>query len=129
MLDLSTSTKQTAWFAKDQAKARQASKFIGRGSLQSSTNAYRIALGTRANTGSYASSDIVFISAEGARRNRVAPNFAEIGLAITARATFVTDAPADRMRAYNCGEREVAEFLLRHHYRETRPGWWEPPLG
>lgn len=127
MLDLSLSRKKTAWFAKDQAKARKANKFIGRGSSQSSTRAYRDAVAPHANAGVYCDDDIVFISAEGARCDRLAPDFREIMIAITARATFVTDGPDDRHRPYNCGEREVSALLLRHHYRETRPGWWEPP--
>lgn len=125
MLDLSSSRKKTAWFAKDQAKARLATKFIGRGSLASSTNAYREAVAQYANTGNYGARDIVFISAEGERRDRIHPDFAEIRRAIAAHATFVTDTPEDRARSYNCGEREVADFLYANGYSETKPGWWE----
>ena len=109
---------------KDQAKADKATKFIGRGSKNSSTNRYRISFGDRANTGSYTSSDVVFISAEGQRDGRVLPNYAEIQLALDAGATIITDVPADRARAYNSGERDVASYLETHGYQETTPGTW-----
>lgn len=128
MLDLFSSRKKTAWFAKDQAKARLARKFIGRGSLASSTNAYHEAVAQYANTGVYSVSDIVFISAAGARRDRIQPDFAEIRRAIAARAAFVTDGPTDRNRSYNCGERQVASFPGANGCCELRPGWWEPRL-
>ena len=129
MLDLSPSHRKTNWFAKDQAKARQASKFIGRGSAASSTQAYRIAVGAHANPGSYQSTDVVFISAEGARNGRLRPDFDEIATAIAACATLITDGPADRARSYNLGEREVAAFLAAHAYREITPGRWRPITG
>ena len=126
MLDLSASRRKTTWFAKDQAKARQASAFIGRGSAASSTEAYRIAVGARANVGAYTAADVVFISAEGARAARRRPDYAEIARAIAAGVTFITDGPIDRARAYNQGEREVAAFLAAHGYREAAPGHWRP---
>jgi hypothetical protein len=73
MLDLSTSRRKTAWFVKDQVKARQANLFIGRGSPASSTEAYRAAARFRANIGIYCVTDVVFISAEGARRGGCCP--------------------------------------------------------
>jgi hypothetical protein len=129
MLDLSASRRKTAWFAKDQAKARQADLFIGRGSPASSTEAYRAAAGSRANIGIYRVTDVVFISAEGARRGRVPPDFAEIAKAVAAGVTFITDSPADRARSYNVGEREVAAFLTDHDYHEIAPGRWRPIVG
>lgn len=59
-------------FKKDLAIAGKSNKSIGNESQVSSTNRYRIAaegLGNRAN---YTSKDIVFVSAEGNRSNRVA---------------------------------------------------------
>lgn len=126
MLDLSNSTRKSPYFAKDQAKARRANKFIGRGSAASSTNAYRTACGPLANCGRYSANDVVFISAEGARSTRLDPDFAELRRAVAAGASFITDGPADRERAYNCGERIVAAFLRVNSYRETSPGYWQP---
>lgn len=120
-VDLGTSGPYTK---KDQAKSDQATKFIGRGSDRSSTAKYAKAWGDRANTGQYTADDVVFISAEGNRGGRVAPDFAEVGRAVEARATIITDDKTNREREYNVGEREVAKFLTSKGYRETSPGRW-----
>jgi len=126
MIDLNRSTRKTRHFQKDLRKAEVATKFIGRGSPSSSTHAYAIAAGDRANTGQYDERDIVMISAEGDRSNRQSPDFHEIELAPKARALILTDTPEHRDRAYNIGERQVATFLDRHGYREWQPGSWSP---
>lgn len=123
------------WLPKDREKWAQANKMIGRGGPQSSTQRYADALGPeRANTGSYTPDDVVFVSAEGNRRDRQPPDFDEIGRAADAGATFVTDRkglgaqPGTRSSRYNVGEREVAEFLESRGYRETDgDGVWRPP--
>lgn len=120
-VDLGTSGPYTK---KDQAKSDQATKFIGRGSERSSTAKYAKAWGERANTGAYTSADVVFVSAEGNRSGRVSPDLDEIGRAVEARATIITDDKANREREYNVGEREVAKFLTSKGYRETSPGRW-----
>lgn len=109
---------------KDLRKAVHASKFIGRGSSGSSTNRYRAAAGTSANTSRYDSRDIVFVSAEGNRRGRLRPDFAELALAVDAGVTFVTDAAEDRGRPFNLGEREVAEFLRLRGFDDAGTGKW-----
>ncbi len=110
--------------AKDQKKADLSNKFIGRGSANSSTNAYRIAYGSAANSGQYSAYDVVFISAEGNRNNRLDPDFDEIHRAAMKSVIFITDDAANRNRLYNLGERQVAEFLLRIGYVEVLPGVW-----
>lgn len=115
------------YFSKDLAKALHATRFIGRGSTLSSTNKYMEAAGDLANCGNYSLADVVFVSAEGARRNRIEVNFEELALAIAARASFVTDVPFDRNRPYNIGERKVADFLSKNGYVEAKPGRWHPP--
>ena len=128
MLDISACLNRTRYAAKDARKAALSTKYIGRGSDRSSTNAYRIAIGkARANTGSYSSDDVVWISAEGARVGRLAPDFVEIALACAARATFITDDAANRKRSYNVGDREVSAQLRLSGYRELTPGRWTPP--
>lgn len=114
------------YFAKDLAKAQQANKFIGRGSARSSTERYRVAAGDLANTGHYTPDDTVFISAEGARAGRVPIDRAEIGRAVDAGATIITDDQANRSRSYNVGEREVEGLLTKSGYAETAPGVWKP---
>ena len=104
---------------KDQMKADISNKFIGRGSAASSTNQYAKDYGDKANTGNYVSSDVVFISAEGNRTGRLVVDFDEIRKAILAEATLVADNPANRNRAYNTGERDVANFLRTRGCTET----------
>gem|GEM_PF-1555882 len=110
--------------AKDQVKSDKASKFIGRGSNRSSTEQYRLAWGDQANSGTYASNDIVFISAEGNRAGSLKPDFREIKKAMDAGARFITDNQANRKRPYNSGERQVADFLSQNGYREESDGFW-----
>ena len=114
--------------AKDQAKSDRATCFIGRGSPASSTHRYMLAWGALANKGSYTPEDIVFISAEGNRPNRIMADADEIGWACIGGAKIITDIPADRNRPYNLGEREVAFILIVNHYREVRPGQWIPSI-
>jgi len=121
-----TLTVTSAYTAKDQLKADQANKFIGRGSARSSTNQYEIDYGDLANTGNYTSADKVFISAEGNRSGRITPDFDEILKAVKARATIITDNLYNRSRTYNIGEREVAEFISSHGYKEAPSGIWKP---
>ncbi|MDR0576640.1 MAG: hypothetical protein LBI87_03695, partial [Candidatus Accumulibacter sp.] len=110
--------------AKDRLKSRQATQFIGRGSPASSTAAYGKAWGALANTGKYSADDVVFVSTEGARGGRLAPDFAMLQKALDAGATIITDRETDRARPYNLGEREVAKYLQGHGYEETSPGRW-----
>jgi len=119
---------QIKYLAKDQVKANKANKFIGRGSEASSTNQYVKDFKDQANTGNYVASDIVFVSAEGARENRIAPNFDEINKAIKAGVTFITDDLENRSREYNIGEREVAAYLEKNNYIEAEPGSWIPKV-
>lgn len=113
------------YFAKDLQKARNATKFIGRGSSASSTNKYRVAAGELANCGEYQASDVIFVSAEGARRGRFEVDFAELEKAVLANVTFVTDVSADRARPYNVGERAVADYLVQNKYRDVGGGIWK----
>lgn len=108
--------KKSTYATKDQAKANQANKFIGRGTSRSSTEAYRRAYGELANVGSYGQSDIVFVSTEGARTGRVQAHYDELNIAVASGCRFVTDTPTDTRRPYNVGEREVTAFLKEHGY-------------
>lgn len=121
-----TLTTKNKYGEKDQAKADLATKFIGQGSETSSTNQYAQDFGDKANTGTYTADDTVFVSAEGARNNRIEPNYTELDKAIQAGATFITDDQANRERPYNVGEREVAKYLTDNGYVETKSGTWTP---
>lgn len=115
---------QDFYRAKDQAKADRATKFIGRGTAKSSTNAYRVAFGNRANTGKYTAEDVVFTSSEGNRSGRLKPDFTEIQLALDAGATIITDTPKNRNTSFNIGEQELAVYLNNNEYEESSPGTW-----
>lgn len=118
-------TNNPFWF-KDQSKARQANKFIGRGAPGSSTAVYAAGLPREVvNCGQYVPTDIVFVSVNGARRNRVLFDRDEVMLAINAGAAIVTDSARDRYRDFNVGERELAEFLEANEYEELG-GFWTP---
>ena len=111
------------YFSKDLQKARNATKFIGRGSAASSTNKYMVASGDLANCGVYTAEDVIFVSAEGMRRGRLGVDFSELEKAVLAGATFVTDDSYNRNRPYNLGEREVADFLTKNGYSDNKGVW------
>jgi len=111
---------------KDAKKFAGITKFIGRGSWVSSTHKYAQVLNGIANTGEYELYDVVGISVEGNRKNRLTFNKNEILAAIKAEVAFITDKPSDRTRPYNIGEREVAAFLQEHGYQEIEAdGFWQ----
>lgn len=122
-IDISGSTRKSPYFQKDVDKFATANKLITRGSIASSSEAYRVATGDQANTTTYHKDDVVGISAEGDRTGRVKPDFQEIQRALDAGATIITDRPSDRARSYNVGEREVAEYLKSHGYKEQEGTW------
>lgn len=111
------------YFTKDLEKASKANKFIGQGSLASSTNKYAIAAGDLANVGQYVKDDVIFVSVEGNRKNRMALDQDEILKAIEVGASFVSDNKYNRNRPYNIGERELEELLLSHGYTDNN-GFW-----
>ena len=116
--------KTSPYTAKDQRKADQCNKFIGRGSPRSSTHSYMLAYGALANCGEYTKTDKVFISAEGMRNGRLNPSVEEITLAANADVTFITDTESDRNRPYNVGERQVVAILEKLNYFEIQQGKW-----
>lgn len=106
------------FFSKDLLKAKKANKFIGQGSVASSTHRYMVAAQDLANCGQYEASDVVFVSSEGMRQGRMMPNFEEIQKAIDAHVTFIMDDPYNRERPYNMGESQVAAYLKKHSYQD-----------
>lgn len=132
---LMRSARKSPYFTKDLAKAQKATQFIGEGNTGSSTAAYARALAPFANTGHYASDDVIFISAEGNRASRfdpigITPNgaYRNIDRAIMAGASFIIDPPTHRNRPYNIGERQIAAYLVARGYQETAPGIFRSPL-
>jgi len=113
-----------ARFPADTRKAARANKLIGFGAPGSSTADYARQAGPLANCGTYSADDIVFVSINGRRRNRVsiAAYDAELPLAVEAGVTIVADNRSARETPYNVGEHELAEWLTRHSYREDPSG-------
>jgi hypothetical protein len=119
-------TGKSSYLAKHQAKADKATKFIGQGSAQSSTAQYAKDFGESANTGTYTSDDVVFVSAESNREDRIPFDKAELHKAIEAGAIIITDDAHNRKRTDNVGVREVAAELALKGYEEVSPGEWKP---
>lgn len=131
---LRSARRQSPYFEKDLAKAAHATQMIGWGSPRSSTCAYAVAAGELANSGRYAAGEVVFVSAEGARAGRFDPigtagprgAYRNLDIAIEAAAIFILDAPHDRARDYNLGERQVAAYLQEAGHVEIVPGLFVP---
>lgn len=114
------------YWTKDQNKASQANKFIGVGAPGSSPAVYAAGLPKEVvNCGAYVATDVVFVSVNGARKNRRLFDQLEVMLAIEAGAAIITDSAWDRYRDFNIGERELAEFLEANDYEELG-GFWTP---
>lgn len=116
---------------KDRIKASKANKMIAYGSVGSSSYKYAKANPELVNTGNYSPDDIVFVSVNGMRPHRITindPKFRrELGLAVKAEVTFITDNLVNRNRNYNIGERELAEYLKESGYLEVdTSGTWKP---
>jgi hypothetical protein len=110
-------TGKTSYVVKDQLKTDKATKFIGCGVEGSSTFQYDKDFGDLANCGIYQKEDIVFISSNGNRANRLKPDFEEIKKAIIENVQFIIDPLKDRKRFFNIGEREIAKFLLNNNFQ------------
>ena len=120
-------------FTADTRKAARANKMIGFGAPGSSTANYVQQAGPLANCGVYAADDVVFVSINGRRRNRIGIETyeAELLLAAEAGVTFVADNWNAREKPYNLGEQELAEWLEQHDYVEEPrgSGTWRPSRG
>lgn len=118
-------------------KAAVSTQFIGTGVKDSSTYAYEIASGELANTGKYTGCDVVWVSVNGNRPNRVPAVINNqlndvyecLRYAMMVGATIVQDHRGDRLRRYNVGEREIADYLYNLGYQETDDsGIWTPSI-
>ena len=96
-----------------------ATKYIGRGVSDSSTFYYALNFGHEANSHEYDPDDVVFVSVNGQRSPRLAPDLTELGLAVNAEAIIVTDCFKFRAVGYNVGEREVEDYLIMKGYVEV----------
>lgn len=109
---------------KDIEKARIANKFIGYGIIGSSTDLYSITLPREVvNCGTYTADDVVFVSVNGSRGNRVSLEYPalreQLVAAVIAGASIVCDNKHHRNRSFNIGERELATTLVCAYYMEV----------
>jgi hypothetical protein len=114
----------TRYQLKDIEKAKIANKFIGYGVVGSSTDLYSIILPQEVvNCGTYTANDIVFVSINGRRGNRVSLEHpalrGQLVAAVTAAACIVCDNKRHRNRSFNIGERELATTLVCADYMEV----------
>ena len=120
---------------KDYIKAIKATKYIGYGAVNSSTERYRLAAGDLANCGVYTKEEVIWVSINGRRQGAISVNsllyMEELTKAMRAGATFVQDQDGVgygcRMSAHNKqGEAKLAEFFLANGYEEVGgSGVWE----
>ena len=106
---------------KDRSKFHICNKLISRGAVASSSDRYRVhGIGsipsTAVNCGKYDMLDVVGVSVNGSRRNRVSVDEIELGKALTARASIVKDNKYHTNRNFNTGERELRNILKDSGY-------------
>jgi hypothetical protein len=135
---LATVIKDSArkWLPKEQVKSRMATQYIGDGAPDSSTARYKKLYESYgiANTGKYAANDIVWVSSNGKRMNRVNPIengvlqgvYKNINKAIAAEAAIVMDTHAhiEATKSYNIGEVALAEYMNANGYSRDKQGVW-----
>ena len=125
------------YLSKEQVKTKVATQFIGEGVKDSSTDRYHKMYQSEgvANTGKYNSSDIIYVSSNGARGNRVNPvvdgelqgEFKNIDKAIKAGAAFIMDDYAHlvKTKKYNIGELALGNYVKSKGYKRVgRSGMW-----
>jgi len=118
-----------SYLNKDLVKFTPCTHLITRGVVGSSSHKYALSTEWLINHGIYTSEDIVGVSVNGNRRNRIRFDKQELALACKAGATIITDNMYNSSRSYNIGEREVAAFLRSSGYTlvdSTARGTWYP---
>jgi len=102
------------YFEKDIVKFSICNKLIARGTRRSSSSIY--ANFKIANLGEYEATDIVGVSVNGARKERLTFDRNEIDKAIAVGVSFVLDNDRNCNRAFNIGEREIRRYLASRGY-------------
>ena len=106
---------------KDEDKFAICNKLISRGVKGSSSWRYaKYGIGhikpEMINCGIYNESDVVGISVNGMRKNRLSFDVSEVMKAIEAKSTIVIDNDYHANRSYNIGERELRQLLIKNNY-------------
>ncbi len=127
------------WLSKERFKALMATQYIGDGSPDSSTDRYKKLYESYglANTGKYIKDDIVWVSSNGRRYNRINPVknnllnsvYINVALVIEAEASIIMDTYQHlcNTQSYNIGEIDLANYLITKGYvRQGLTGLWKP---
>jgi len=140
---MSESALKAGYLKKEQYKSKRATQFIGKGAQNrkgedSSTERFRKLYDSYdiANTGDYTADDIVWVSVNGNRADRVKAvvdgklqgEYKNITLAMKVGASIIMDtAEHIASNKYNVGEVEVAAYLSKNGYqRDDSTGVWTP---
>jgi len=120
LTNLTTGTIMNYYERKDFIKFEVCNALITRGAPNSSSAKYAVegikGLDLKLNPAVFSSTDIVGISVNGKRANRVSFDKGLLKVAIDAKCKFVTDSVYHTNRSFNVGEREVVEFLTDHNF-------------
>lgn len=108
---------------KELKKAKIATQYIGLGSTNSSTARYAKVYGDKANTGNYTKDDVVWVSSNGKRNNRVDPlgkggikELLDSAIAVGATIVMDTKSHIEKTKYYNIGEVALARYMSNNGY-------------
>jgi hypothetical protein len=115
------SFKYKSYQSKDIQKFVVCNKMITRGGVSSSSDKYQYTYEPthEINVKRYHKYDIVGVSVNGRRSNRISFDKHLINLAIKAGVTFVCDNEDNRNRRYNIGEQEFARYIKERGYKQV----------
>jgi hypothetical protein len=131
------------WLEKEQVKSKVATQYIGEGASNSSTDKYdKLYREYKAsNTGVYTQSDIVWVSSNGTRDNRINPIingvlqgvYTNIDAAVKAGASIIMDTEehvketnTKGRKFQNIGELALEEYMKTLDYTRDEKGLWIP---
>lgn len=116
-------SNKALYIQKDSNKFSICNKLISRGAVGSSSSNYAKAHGILAgcnfdsiNASLYLKSDVVGVSVNGKRRARISFDTVLLDLAIEAGCLIIKDNVQNTNRAFNLGERELTQYLLKGGY-------------
>jgi hypothetical protein len=108
------------YLEKDLKKFELCNKLIAKGAPNSSTHMYAtedtFGFGqNNINSNSYTKNDVVGVSINGSRKNRISFDRELVYKALESGAIIIADNKYDRERHYNIGERELYDFIVGKH--------------
>ena len=106
-----------SYLKKDMDKFSVCNKLITRGAIGSSSDKYKnpkiLGLNLEINSNNYTDIDIVGVSVNGRRSNRISFSKNLVKLAIESGAMIVKDNDYHTNRSFNIGERELEAYLIQ----------------